>query len=503
MNLRRGRTVVVLALLLTACSNDASVTVQRSLEPGTTGTSVAAAPSTVKPGTDGSSSPSGSGELSAKAVLAATGPSIAFVETPSATGSGVLLANGFVLTNLHVIEPYRRVDLHFDGLAASFTDVPVVGVDYDTDIAVLGPITIDRPALTLADPSDLAKGDQLYLVGYPGEVDAEPEVTITSGILSRVRQLTDYAQTYLQTDAAIAGGQSGGALVDARGRVVGISGLSFAETFALALSASNAAKSVESIQAGQGDAYDTFPETGTTTRTTAELRDIDDQRIYAIHTGPVGEQLKLTLGATGSPLLWLSDDIGGDVFMSAAAIAFEGKRSGEDAEAIDQAIKDAADNPDALGNEVSPTEFTFDLEPDSYYRLWLASSENGPASISIETSVAVAEIIRHDDRVPLTLPAKIDAQIGYLEDYRSYVLDLTAGQSIIVEASSPSSDMAFVVIGPGQNQYDGFYVDDSGEGLYGVDARDTFTATNTGQHRILVYSMGGNGTSFRLTVTAA
>ncbi|MGD9792560.1 MAG: S1C family serine protease [Acidimicrobiia bacterium] len=495
MNLRRGRTVVVLALLLTACSNDASVTVQRSLEPSASTTT----PDQTAPTT----SDTPAGELSAKAVLAAIGPSIAFVETPSASGSGVLLDNGFVLTNLHVIEPYRLVDLHFDGLSTSFTDVPVVGVDYDTDIAVLGPITIDRPALTLADPSDLAKGDQLYLVGYPGEVDAEPEVTITSGILSRVRLLADYEQTYLQTDAAIAGGQSGGALVDGRGRVVGISGLSFAETFALALSASNAAKSVESIQAGRGDAYETFPETGTTTTMTAELRDIDDQRIYGVHTGPAGEQLKLTFGETGSPLLWVSDDIGGDVFLSSAAIAFEGKRTGEDAEAIDQAIKDAADNPDAIGTEVSPTEFTFDLEPDSYYRLWVASSENGPASISITTSIPVAEIVRHDDRVPLTVPAMIDAQIGYLEDYRSYVLDLTDGQSILVEASSPSSDMAFVVIGPGQNQYDGFYVDDSGEGLYGVDAGDTFTATTTGQHRILVYSMGGNGTSFRLAVTAA
>ncbi|MGE0309060.1 MAG: S1C family serine protease, partial [Acidimicrobiia bacterium] len=362
MNLRRGRTVVVLALLLTACSNDASVTVQRSLEPSASTTT----PDQTAPTT----SDTPAGELSAKAVLAAIGPSIAFVETPSASGSGVLLDNGFVLTNLHVIEPYRLVDLHFDGLSTSFTDVPVVGVDYDTDIAVLGPITIDRPALTLADPSDLAKGDQLYLVGYPGEVDAEPEVTITSGILSRVRLLADYEQTYLQTDAAIAGGQSGGALVDGRGRVVGISGLSFAETFALALSASNAAKSVESIQAGRGDAYETFPETGTTTTMTAELRDIDDQRIYGVHTGPAGEQLKLTFGETGSPLLWVSDDIGGDVFLSSAAIAFEGKRTGEDAEAIDQAIKDAADNPDASGTEVSPTEFTFELDPDSYYRLW-------------------------------------------------------------------------------------------------------------------------------------
>lgn len=503
MNFRRGRTVVVLAataLSVTACSDDASVTVQRALGPNSS--SASSAPTSAVGAATGTTA-ADPVDLSAKAVLAAIGPSIAFVETPSAAGSGVLLANGYVLTNLHVIEPYRSVDLHFDALRNSFTDVPVVGVDYDTDIAVLGPITVERPALSLADPSDLAKGDQLYLVGYPGEVDAQPEVTITSGILSRVRELPDYSQTYLQTDAAIAGGQSGGALVDSRGRVVGISGLSFAETFALALSAADAAASVEAIEAGHGDAYETFPESGGTRQATAQLRDLDDQRIYAVRTGEAAEQLTLTLGTSGSPLLWVSDDIGGDVFLSGAALAFEGARAGEDAETIEQAIRDAAEDPDAIGTEVSSSEFTFDLEPDSYYRLWVASSEPGPASISITTSLPITEITRHDDRIPLTLPAEVDGQLGYLEDYRSYVLDLTDGQSIAVEATSPSSDMAFVIIAPGQTQYDGFFVDDSGKGLYGVDASDTFTASSTGQHRILVYSMGGNGTSYRLTVAAA
>ena len=75
-----------------------------------------------------------------------------------------------------------------------------------------------RPSpLRMTDGEGTALGSELLLVGYPAEVDLFPQPTITRGILSRFREWERLGITYLQTDAAIAGGQSGGALVNSRG----------------------------------------------------------------------------------------------------------------------------------------------------------------------------------------------------------------------------------------------------------------------------------------------
>ena len=76
--------------------------------------------------------------------------SLAFVETPIATGSGVLIADGYIVPNAHVVDPYDRADVTFDGGETS-DQVAVVGVDAFADIAVLGPITTDRRGLRV-DP---------------------------------------------------------------------------------------------------------------------------------------------------------------------------------------------------------------------------------------------------------------------------------------------------------------------------------------------------------------
>ena len=72
-------------------------------------------------------------------------------------------------------------------------------------------------------------GSDLFLIGYPAELEDFPQPTITRGILSRLREWESIGITYLQTDASIAGGQSGGVLVSQHGEVVGISGFAFSE----------------------------------------------------------------------------------------------------------------------------------------------------------------------------------------------------------------------------------------------------------------------------------
>ncbi|MCI0395184.1 MAG: serine protease, partial [Chloroflexi bacterium] len=116
--------------------------------------------------------------LSSIEIFDLVSPSVAFVETPIGFGSGILLADGYVLTNAHVVWPYNQVRLVFaDG--SEHLDVPVVNWDWIADLAVLGPIETAVAPQALVNGEELVIGSEVYLIGYPGEVDEFPEPTIT------------------------------------------------------------------------------------------------------------------------------------------------------------------------------------------------------------------------------------------------------------------------------------------------------------------------------------
>ena len=183
--------------------------------------------------------------LSPSEVFARVSPSIAYVETFYGHGSGILILGDYVLTNHHVTYPSEVATVVFpDG--TEYIDVPVSATNPWADIAVLGPLETDKRPLPLAHGEDLLPGSDMFLIGYPAEYEFAPEPTITRGLLSRVRHWDGYDLTLLQTDTAITGGQSGGALVDDRGRVVGVSTWSWTDAnFAISTSASDDAEIVE------------------------------------------------------------------------------------------------------------------------------------------------------------------------------------------------------------------------------------------------------------------
>lgn len=145
-------------------------------------------------------------------------------------GSGVIISeDGFIITNHHVVagENGRQADsirvLLGDGTEY---EAKLVGSDSKTDVAVLkveAPRSL--PALTLADSEKLRVGDVVFAIGNPLDVG----LTATQGIVSatgrhqggRILGPGSY-EDFIQTDAAINLGNSGGALIDARGRLVGI-----------------------------------------------------------------------------------------------------------------------------------------------------------------------------------------------------------------------------------------------------------------------------------------
>lgn len=243
---RRDRLVASQEELLNAyrCRFD----IDTALVPGGCGGS--SPESTSRPTPQPTPRPTGA-ELSPAEIYKLVSPSIALIETSSKIGSGVLIEGGYIVTNHHVVWPDEKAWVVFpDG--TELRDVPVVGSDFMADLAVLGPVDVPYRPLAFSDQDDLPLGSNLLLVGYPSEPELFPQPTITQGILSRLREWATYDLTILQSDAAIAGGQSGGALLNSRGEVVGISTWRFSEAgFALATSAADDALIVHRLIAGQ------------------------------------------------------------------------------------------------------------------------------------------------------------------------------------------------------------------------------------------------------------
>lgn len=137
-----------------------------------------------------------------------------------AAGSGVILdSRGYIVTNHHVIAGANEVSVQLaDGRRAK---ARVVGSDPDTDLAVLQVSLRPLPLITIGRSDQLAVGDVVLAIGNPLALGQ----TVTQGIVSATgRGQLGLAQfeSFIQTDAAINLGNSGGALVDAAGRLVGI-----------------------------------------------------------------------------------------------------------------------------------------------------------------------------------------------------------------------------------------------------------------------------------------
>ncbi len=137
-----------------------------------------------------------------------------------AQGSGFIISSdGHILTNSHVVRQADRVQVDLrDGVTV---DAEVVGTDPESDVAVIKVDSSDLPTLPLANSEDLKVGEWVLAIGSPLGLSH----TVTAGIVSAKGRsglrIASY-ENFIQTDAAINMGNSGGPLVDLRGRAVGI-----------------------------------------------------------------------------------------------------------------------------------------------------------------------------------------------------------------------------------------------------------------------------------------
>lgn len=139
---------------------------------------------------------------------------------PMASGSGAIIdaAQGIVVTNNHVVEGGQKftVDLT-DG---RIFDATLIGADKATDLAVLKIEATGLSQIEVINSDTLRTGDLSFAVGYPLGLDQ----TLTMGVISGLGRsgMGDRIEDYIQTDAAVNSGNSGGPLLDSRGRLIGI-----------------------------------------------------------------------------------------------------------------------------------------------------------------------------------------------------------------------------------------------------------------------------------------
>ena len=149
-------------------------------------------------------------------------PSVANLRSRRGGGSGVVITgDGFIVTSAHVVERTRHVRAAFvDG---SEVDAEVVGSDPLSDLAVLRADSRALVAAELGDASTLRVGQLVVAIGNPhgfaGSVTAGVVSALGRALPTRAGRIVD---NVIQTDAALNPGNSGGALADGRGRVVGI-----------------------------------------------------------------------------------------------------------------------------------------------------------------------------------------------------------------------------------------------------------------------------------------
>jgi serine protease DegQ len=149
-------------------------------------------------------------------------------ETQLSLGSGVIVSrDGYILTNDHVVEGVTDIQVTLHN--GRTVPAKVVGLDPDTDLAVVRVDANGLTPITFGPPDSSRVGDVVLAIGDPFSVGQ----TVTMGIVSAVGREIGNASpfgSFIQTDAAINPGNSGGALIDTNGNLVGINTLIFSRT---------------------------------------------------------------------------------------------------------------------------------------------------------------------------------------------------------------------------------------------------------------------------------
>ena len=395
-------------------------------------------------------------EISASELYERVSPGVAHIVTPAGKGGGVLIEDGYLVTNYRVVWPYETVLVVFpDGTEVE--DVPVLGWDPMADLAVLGPVDVSVQPLEFVDREDIPIGSELFLIGYPAEVDPDPRPTITGGILSRIREWERLGMTYLQTDAATTYSQSGGALINSKGQIIGISGLYVSDgNLTLVASAADIAPIVRKLVQGEftsglGDRK--LPDPGGSFEFDVELLNPWESRGF-VFEATEGTTLELELDGRGDGMFRVSTPI---EFILAVDDGDTGVERG-----------------------------TVKLDASGVHFIEVDKATFDSSEFRLVSSARLRPLNDPDDGRTIRIGETVAGSVDHLGEFDWYSIILEKGDNIEIIADSLNIDTWLLIHPPGPSDNQVVSDNDSGGGLSGTNSEIVYRALHSGEHFIII-----------------
>jgi S1-C subfamily serine protease len=403
--------------------------------------------------------------LTSTDIFNAVSPAVAFIDTPAGSGSGFLIEDGYIVTNAHVVWPFTSVRVTFPD-KTEFKTVPVLRWDLMTDIAVVGPVDTNITPLRPIDGEDYAIGSDVYLIGYPGEVEDFPQPTLSSGLISRKREWDFMKLTYFQTDAAAVEGQSGGVLVTENGEVIGIAGFNAAKNkFGMIASATDLMPRVQAMIQGE---------------------DVDGITDHAMSTGvTASNQHLVSLGSfweTAAFVVW--EEPGTDV-----QVEITNNRT----QKIYLSVLDVNGEPVSFGpqHNLAVTQGRFVTTLDAPYFILVASDAAVDSGIILSDKL-LTPYKDHDDNRSLHPGESHIGTIDEPSDFDVFNVTLQKDETVYFKVESMMIDAVLIIdsVFNGPDEIYAMSVD--ADGVFGENAEITFTAPRKGVYHVLVGDVNTN-----------
>jgi len=405
-------------------------------------------------------------ELSSEQVFESIESSVVFLLAPDgeSSGSGIVIDGGWILTNAHVVDRHESMTVgRSDGQDIGLH--PVHAVDWVFDLALIGPL--DDPLLTpiaLGSSSDLGIGARVLLAGFPDEDSTGPTPTLTEGIVSRRRSIAVGEYPFLQVDATIAPGQSGGALVNGEGELVGISGLEFGEgEFGLVFESDLLGPRIDRmIQDDQPH----VPGGAGVTELTATVGPL----VNYSFTAQVDDDGGLDILVSGETDLFVDvQTLGGNTVSQVVESDDPFRRGGTSGELF-------IDELEAGGEEIIAS-----LDPGTY-QVVVGTYESDLDNITISSKNLLREFDDPEEATELPRDQVVEGDFNWVRDSDKWELTLEAGEEVVITADG-ISDTVLVV------RLDDELIassDDEGLGVFGTGAQVTLAADQAATYTVEV-----------------
>jgi len=395
--------------------------------------------------------------------------SVVFLSTENSSGSGVVISDGWILTNAHIVDRLESIDV-FTGDGEPLGTFPVQGVDWIFDLALIGPVA-GLPAFERSTSADLAIGDEVVLVGFPDAANFVPSgATFTTGALANRRATAVGEASWLLIDATIAPGLSGGAAITGDGRLVALNALEFGEgEFALSLESDSIWPRVDKLLAAIDSEAERTASTVLGEGASELFNEVGPQRNYGFLV-VVDESGDLSVTVDSEADVWVRlKDLAGGLVVERAELGDPFNRSAANRDESFQ-VDDTQDGVEELAGQVPP----------GTYQVLIGAYDLSPAAVSVTSRMPMFEFADAEEGAVLTPGVVLEGDFDWEQDSDRWQLELVEGDQVVITADGIADTVMAV-------RLEGELIassDDELIGLFGEAASTSFVAPDTGTYEV-------------------